>query len=260
MKTQAVHCIAKTAPLLLCAPALWASPNALAGLEGLFFMVGTFMAIVALIMLLVAFKRKSNWARNLLALPAIIWVALATPTLWMWDFSGFVLVFLGVGMLFGMGLIGLYFRVFQWGHRRLALGIWVLIYCGSLVLNPAYFGFVGIQYEDNDPFNGQGVLVVDVVEAGYIYTEGNQQFRVDNHLVLADGRRIPGIFHGFRQGDRVLIEASSSPDYAFEVYKEIRLRERPIKPALSFPNNPWFMTQVPLNRMTSVAGWGHDFD
>jgi len=181
------------------------------------------------------------------------------PLLFEWHYSGFTFFLITVSLLFSILIIFVYFPVFKFTHKIPTIIILVLCFALALLLNPAYFNVRGTEYIDNDPFKGEFNVVVDVLDAGFIYTDENKQYRVDNYLVLKDGRKIPGIFHGFKAGDRVLIEELKGAPYAYQVYGEQKRRYRKIKPIIMFPKEPLFTMKVSKNIITKPKGWGHDF-
>jgi hypothetical protein len=235
------------------------NPNPLSGLAGLFYLGVGVLAIIAIIMLLPALKVKNIYAKFFLSLPAVIWVVFSLPLLFEWDYSGITFFLISVSLLFSILLILVYFPVFKLGHKKPTIIVLVLCFALALLLNPAYFNVIGTEPVDNDPFNGKFNEVLDVLDAGFIYTDENKQYRVDNYLVLKNGRKIPGIFHGFKVGDRVLIENLKGSPYAYQVYGEKKQRYQKTKPIINFPKKHLIIMKVPQNIITKPKGWGHNF-
>ena len=82
---------------------------------------------------------------------------------------------------------------------------------------------------------------------------------MDNTLVLDDGRRIPGIFHGVSVGDTVLLKRTVLDHYAYHQYGLVEKYFKPVLPRFSFPSQNLMTRKVKLNYSTGVDGWGHDF-
>ncbi len=246
--------------ILLSSPKVAANPNMLSGLEGLFVFLGIVLLAISLIMLFFAFKVKNLFGKSLLALPSVLQVLMFTPVLVAWECSLYSVCLLLLSLGLSVLLIFLYFPTMKKQFKRYISGVLVMVYMVALLFNPAYFGLVEVVPEDNDPFNGKGVQVKGVEDAGFVYTNDGRQYRVDNYLVLEDGRRIPGIFHRTQADDKVLIKSVTSGDYAYEVYGERNIKFRPIKPFFQFPNKPWLQIRQPLSHKTEVIGWGHDFE
>ncbi len=238
----------------------WASPNSLSGLAGLFYFGAVICAGVTLILLLFAFKVKKPVGRFFLTLPALIWVLSTIQFLFSWDYSGFILSIILYGLLLLFLLVFIYFPELKRGPKRMALVAITLFYCITLVLNPAYTNVVGMQLIDNDPFEGKAMVVKEVIDAGYIHTNEKGQYRVDNYLILDNGKKIPGIFHGFRVGERVLVQELVNGNYAYQVYSEVHSNISLIKPAINFPQKSLFKIKYPKNSISQPKGWGHDYE
>lgn len=73
-------------------------------------------------------------------------------------------------------------------------------------------------------------------------------------------REKPGIFNGFKAGDRVLIEELKGVPYDYQVYGEQKQHYNKIKPLINFPKKTLITKKVPINLISKPKGWGYKFD
>lgn len=219
-----------------------------------------FYALFALFLICAIFV-NSKFGKFLLIVPALLVAYTHTRDVFVWEADNFRVIRIGIGFAYATAILFIVVQVskVRTSHVLFMIPALVLCYAMAILLNPAYFNFVGLIPEENDPFDGKGVTVLDIIENQYTYGSAENQKRVDNTLVLDDGRRIPGIFHGVSVGDTVLLKKTVGDHYAYHQYGLVETYFQPVLPRFSFPSKNLVTKKVKLNYSTGVDGWGHDF-
>lgn len=244
---------------MLCAsiPAVAvAAPFPAMDFTGIIYFIYAFFASL----LLCAFYVKNKYSKIVLLIPALLVAYTHSRNIFVWEVEEARIIKIAISFVYAAVILLLFVHTKRPSTKGpyLIIPALALCYFTALLLNPAYFNVVALSPEDNDPFNGKGVIVSKIIESPYLYGDARNQKRVDNTLVLDDGRRIPGIFHGVTVGDTVLIKKTKFSNYAYHQYGLVKRNFKPVSPRFKFPPQNLILKKVKLNYSTGVEGWGHD--